>query len=341
MSKYLTAYTGGATISGFTNIGNIAIDTNPGSGNYSLGNFVGGVLDSYDVSGYVIITDTTTAGVVGRPTGNNTGTSSANTPTFWVSPTKDDSGFLLLVNRLPARSGQTPFTVGITAKTWLNNNGYWTSYTGITSILSLDAANYSGTGNWIDSVGGKQFTLYNTPTWSSSNGGYFTFNAASSQYASSTTSLSNLSIWSVGVWHYYTGSNVGPLPCIVTEFYPGATSKINFSLGANTGGLLQNGFFDGNWRTTTAYTLTANNWYHIVGTYDGTTVKLYVNDTMVLSANYTGTPSSSQGGIRLMRRWDLADYWGGRLATVDIYDIALDSTKISSIWNSTKSRFGL
>ena len=122
--KYITAYTGGAILSGFTNVGNIAVDTSPGSGDYSLGNFVGGVLDTHDSTKYVIITDTANAGVVGRPTGNNTGTTSNNKPTYWVSPTKDDAGFLFLVNRLPARSGQTPFTVGSDAKTWLNDNGY-------------------------------------------------------------------------------------------------------------------------------------------------------------------------------------------------------------------------
>ena len=338
--KYITAYTGGAILSGFTNVGNIAVDTSPGSGDYSLGNFVGGVLDTHDSTKYVIITDTANAGVVGRPTGNNTGTTSNNKPTYWVSPTKDDAGFLFLVNRLPARSGQTPFTVGSDAKTWLNDNGYWTSYAGIAPLLSLDAANYLGTGSWIDSVGGKQFTLYNTPTWSASNGGSFKFSATSSQYASSTTSLPDLNNWTIGVWHYYTGNNVGSSPCILTELYPGSTSKINYSLGNNNGGF-SSGFFDGGWRTTTAYTLTMESWYNIVGTYDGNMLKMYVNNALVATSSYTGTPISSQGGIRLMTRWDLPDYWDGKLSKVDIYDVALSSTQITSIWNSTKSRFGL
>jgi len=43
-----------------------------------------------------------------------------------------------------------------------------------------------------------------------------------------------------------------------------------------------------------------------------------------------------------MSRWDNTpgELWGGHLATVDIYDQALDLAKITSIWNSTKSRFG-
>jgi hypothetical protein len=56
---------------------------------------------------------------------------------------------------------------------------------------------------------------------------------------------------------------------------------------------------------------------------------------------YTGTPIASQDGIILMRRWDLGNYWGGRLATVDIYDKAMNTSQISSIYNATKSRFGL
>jgi hypothetical protein len=42
-----------------------------------------------------------------------------------------------------------------------------------------------------------------------------------------------------------------------------------------------------------------------------------------------------------MRRWDNAEYWGGYLATVGIYNKALDSSQISNIWNTTKSRYGL
>jgi hypothetical protein len=40
-----------------------------------------------------------------------------------------------------------------------------------------------------------------------------------------------------------------------------------------------------------------------------------------------------------MRRWDNAEFWGGYLATVGIYDKALDATQISSIFNSQKSRY--
>jgi hypothetical protein len=225
------------------------------------------------------------------------------------------------------------------ASTGLTTNGYWNSYSTLTSpVLSLDAADYSGSGPWIDSIGGKSFTLTNSPTWSSSNGGYFNFVSSSSQYAICNTSLPSMSTWTVGVWHYYTGTETGSAPCIVTETFIGG--GINYSLGKNNGGF-SSGFFNGGWRVTDGYSLTANNWYYIVGTYDGSTVKLYVNSILVDSTSYVGTPTSSGAGIRLMERWDLADYWGGRLAIVDIFDTDLGEPEITSIWNSTKSRFGL
>ena len=283
------------------------------------------------IYGTMVIQNTATYGL---PTGFNfLGTNINAAVGFYRTNDFTDQSFLGLIY---SKLGQS-FPNGLSASAWLRTNGYWTSY--ITPVLSLDASNYTS-GAWVDSVGGKSFTLYNSPSWSSNNGGYFTFTASSSQYAQSNTSLPNLSNWTMEVWHYYTGSNTGGNPCILTEVYPGSVGQINYSLGDNNGGF-SSGFFDGGWRVTDGYSLTPNNWYHIVGTYDGTTLNLYVNNVLVDTTNYTGNPVSSQGGIRLMTRWDLPDYWGGRLATVDIYDKALSNSQVTSKWNLTKSRFGL
>ena len=211
-------------------------------------------------------------------------------------------------------------------------------------VLSLDAATYSGSGAWIDSVGSKSFTLFNSPTWSPSiGGGSFNFATASSQYAECSTSLTSMSNWSVEAWHYYDGTNSGGNPAIVSEIFPGSTAQLNYSIGSGTGTVnsLQAAFYNGTWRTTPSYALTSNNWYQIVGTYDGSTVKLYVNNSLVRSLSYTGTPISSQGGIRLMRRWDLADYWGGKLGIVRIYNADIGTSGISQNWNANKTRFGI
>jgi Concanavalin A-like lectin/glucanases superfamily len=224
-------------------------------------------------------------------------------------------------------------------------------------VLHLDAGNtssYPGTGTtWTDLVSSKTFTLSGSPTYSTNNGGYFNFNPASYQCAYSTTGLSTLTKWSVEAWHYYTGTNAGTDAggigaCIVTETFTGTPNVINYSLGNNlegTSGVASNlysGFYDASWETTPAgYSLSANNWYHIMGTYDGATNKLYVNGSLVGSVNYTGTPSSGGHGIRLMRRWDNPDYWGGRLSIVRIYNNALSALQITNNFNAQRARFGI
>lgn len=117
---------GDPTPAGWVKVGNIAVDVD-GVGDTEPGT-VAGINPDYDTSGYIITTDTTTAGLVGRSTGAGSGTASPDTPTYWVSLTKDSGGFLDLVNNLPARIGQTPFNIVTDALDWLNANGYWTSY---------------------------------------------------------------------------------------------------------------------------------------------------------------------------------------------------------------------
>jgi Concanavalin A-like lectin/glucanases superfamily len=220
-------------------------------------------------------------------------------------------------------------------------------------LFHLDAGNpasYSGSGStWNDLAGsGLTTTLYNSPTYSSDNGGYLSFVVvsdppSSSQYAQTSASLSVLTTWTIEVWHYYNGTFVGGAPCILTEVF--SSGAINFFLGTLNGATapeLQVGFFNNNWNVTSGgYTLPANGWYHLVGTYDGSNVKLYVNNVLTQTYATSQTPISSGGGIRFMRRWDQGDYWGGRLAIIKIYDDAISNGDVTTNYNANRARFGL
>ena len=214
-------------------------------------------------------------------------------------------------------------------------------------VFHLDAGNpasYSGSGStWNDLAGsGLTTTLYGGPTYSSANGGYLMFSPSSSQYGQTSASLSVLTTFTVEVWHYFDGTYVGGQPCILTEVFLG---PMNFFLGSLDGAIapqLQFGYFPNAWNITQPpYTIPATGWYHIVGTYDGTTVKLYMNNVLIRSNNYSSTPASSNGGIRFMRRWDNPDYWGGGLAIVRIYSGNLIADQVSGNYNADKGRFGL
>lgn len=326
------AYNSGAGITGTTQVGYIAAGATADSYGAGLTWWKGPDEDL----GYVICH---TSGA--RTAGQNEYVVPAPTIGFWRTLEKTDNSFVAFCNSVFKQN----FANAIDTSIWLTNNGYWSSY--LAPVLYLDAGNtssYPGTGTtWTDLVGGKTFNLINSPTYSSADGGKINFIAGSSQYAQCNTSLPSLPTFTTAVWHYWNGTNTGTLPCILTEIYPGSTSKINYFLGNLQGSVAQSGYFNGGFQVSPQFTLSANTWYNIVTTCDSSqVVKVYVNNTLISTTTTTGSaPVSSNGGIRLMRRWDNAEYWGGYLSTVQIYDKALDSGQVSSIWNSTKSRYGL
>ena len=211
--------------------------------------------------------------------------------------------------------------------------------------LHLDAGNtssYPGSGTtWTDLVNGKQFTLYNSPTHYSDYGGYLFFMSANGQYAEAPSFPATLPNWTLEAWHYYNGVNSGGNPCIITENYTG--SYINFTLGSLGDPNPQVGHWDGGSFTPTppVPALTIGQWHHLVGTFDGSTHNLYINGTLAATGAASATCLQGGGGIRLMRRWDGEEYWGGALGVVRIYDTTLDLAGVTQNFNADRARFGL
>jgi hypothetical protein len=251
----------------------------------------------------------------------------------------NDNEFVDIANILLNENYNNP----VEASSALTSNGYWNSY--ISPVLSLDAGNplsYPGTGTtWTDLIGGKTFNLINGPGYDPGDGGKFYFFAPGGQYAECSTSLQSLPEFTTSVWHNWDGVNTSEFPCILTEVFVGGS--INYVLGKPQGAVAQGGYFNGGFQLSPQFGLTANTWYNIVTTCDSSqVVRVYVNNVLLSTTSTTGgQPSSSNAGIRLMRRWDFADHWGGYLSIVNIYDKALDQSQVTSYWNATKSRFGL
>jgi hypothetical protein len=196
---------------------------------------------------------------------------------------------------------------------------------------------------WFDTVANKPFYLYNDPVYSAvTGGGAFEFDPASGQYANAPTSLIDLPRWSVIVWHYYTNTNSGGSPCIISEVYPGSTGKINYVLGSAVNAGLQAAYYAPGWvASDPTYNLVPETWNQIAGTYDGNNLDLYVNNTQVATVTNTNLAGSSQGGINLMQRWDLGDYWGGYLSIVKIYAASIGAGGVADDWAANAARFGL
>lgn len=138
MPKYSAKYIapGNSAPDGWIKYGNIAVDVD-GIANASAKPFTMGINESLATTRYVIITDTTNAGLVGRKIAGTSATASADIPTFWVSSAKTDDSFCQLVNRLPGRQGLVSLTSSSGAHNWLISNGYWSSFTQSGNILDI------------------------------------------------------------------------------------------------------------------------------------------------------------------------------------------------------------
>jgi len=218
--------------------------------------------------------------------------------------------------------------------------------------LYLDAGNassYGGSGTiWYDISGNsRNATLINTPTYdASTNGGLFSFDDTAYEYAS-VPNIGNLSTFTVEVWCRIHKSLTSKITMVVGNQY-NLASSLNYSIGTNRAATSYNmsfGYFDGAWRNVDGFAASLNTWYHLVGTYDGNTLKFYNNNTLDTQLAYTGTPQSG-GEVRIARRWDSpsnnsANFFDGDISIIRIYNTALDTTQIAQNYNAEKSRYGL
>lgn len=186
-------------------------------------------------------------------------------------------------------------------------------------------------------------TLRNTPTYSAGPPALFAFDANSLEYAT-VPNQGDISRWSLECWVRVTSSLTGVTTMIVGNQFDGI-SRLNFSIGTNNSPgnyNINTGFFDGAWRTAGNLTPVLNTWYHVIGTYDGATVKQYVNGTLEGSFSYVGTPQSG-GEIYLAKRWDLgavSDHFPGDIAVARVYKGALSEGEVDKLWAATRSYFG-
>lgn len=212
--------------------------------------------------------------------------------------------------------------------------------------IHLDAGNtasYPGTGSvWTDMVQGIQFSLVNNPTFNTGSGGFFNFVSAAQQHCYTSTNLPVLSTFTVEAW-VLVGNLAGTTPAIYTNVFPDSTQELNAVLALGDGkatiGVYSNAT---GWTTTPGFTAPLNNWLHIVGTFDGAWMRLYVNGVLQTYIQATSVvPGGNTGGTYLMRRWDNPDFVGGRLAVLRVYSRGLTLAEVAQNYNAQCGRFGL
>lgn len=196
---------------------------------------------------------------------------------------------------------------------------------------------YAGTGTtWYDlAAPANNVSLINNPTYSSNNGGYFTFNG-STQYANVSGSVVNSTAYTKSVWFYLNGSlDNNLLSSDVGGHYMffAGTNKL-YCGHANWAG------FPSNYPSTG--TFNNNTWYHVALTFTTSTgMVLYKNGVQDSVYTTIKTAFTGDGTTRIGSYGNPGNMLNGRIAHVMIYDRALGAEEVLAIYYATKSRFGL
>jgi hypothetical protein len=76
--------------------------------------------------------------------------------------------------------------------------------------------------------------------------------------------------------------------------------------------------------------ISAGVWYHVVGTYDGSTVRLFINGLLENSTSHSGNLSASTQNNLIGKSGDAL--FAGQLDDIRIYNRALTAGEVSQLW---------
>lgn len=213
-------------------------------------------------------------------------------------------------------------------------------------VFCLDAANrrsYSGSGTgWYDMSGNSNNgTLTNSPTFNSANNGSIVLDGLTNgSYVNvpNNTSLNISSAISLEAYIYPT-KNSGTQNVICKS---SLTQNSAYIYPRTDNGWSSSVFYlkPSNWVTLTATWPSINAWHHTIATYDGATMKIYINGQLASSKSQTGTITTNTNALSLGRQPGYSnEFYGGRIACARVYNRALSQAEITQNYNATRGRF--
>jgi hypothetical protein len=254
-------------------------------------------------------------------------------------------------------TGQTRFnTVSNTFENYETANKWKIAPTGTNIVTQgltchLDAARYGSSTTWSDISGfGNNGTLVGSPAYSSSNGGYFSFNG-SSQYVTIGTSVGvsgNVEV-SMSAWFYYTGGST--TGSTVMGFGGAGSAGDTFSIFLNNSGAYNIGVaYNGGQNVTSNNNVYQPNvWNHVtvtkvIGNINATTT-IYLNGSVLLQAVVPSLTPSFVFSNGVIGTWvqspGTQNFFTGNISNVSVYSRALTQAEVRQNYLAHASRFEL
>jgi hypothetical protein len=285
--------------------------------------------------GYVIareFSEQRTAGGGTIETGANLG--------FWRTKEKTSQSFVDLVRYISNLIGDSQtFENPPSAKNWLLENGYWTSYRepivydGM--VMYLDPKNknsYPGEGASIFDISGSENngTLENSPAFNTNNQMSINFDGTNQRIS---VGSFNVTLLTLSIWVYKTSSVSNQGICRKQSTWAVSQMQGTLRVAPGTSWTFYN----------TGYTIPMEKWTHITYVYRGTGVtgaqSVYINGSNIWNSNIgTGSLPTNNNPVRIgfdNNGW----WWGGDISSVKIYNRILSDEEIYENYINTVGTF--
>ena len=196
--------------------------------------------------------------------------------------------------------------------------------TGLVAAYGFD----EGTGSTVNDLSGNGNTgTLNGAIWTTGRfGGALSFNGSSAYVSvNDSSSLDLTTAMTLEAWVYPT--SLGSWRDVIYK----ASRDIYLLMGSTPTASAPafGGTFSGNSIFGTTG-LPVNTWSHLAGTYDGTTMRLYVNGVQIASRAQSGTIATSTGPLCFGGDSDYGQFWAGLIDEVRIYSRALTASEIQN-----------
>lgn len=196
---------------------------------------------------------------------------------------------------------------------------------------------WAGENNAIDSVNSLNGNLLNGATFAAGKQGQaFSFDGVDDCVEVADTALLRPAQVSLEAWVYPQNAGVlaglvskEPPPAVVQNGYgfrQRSDNRFWFVLGREGAGAF----------TASTTLLAANQWYHLVGTYDGANINLYVNGKLESTTPVGAVAIDSLSPIRMGRLNSDIEPFNGKLDEVRVYNRALSEREVNALFQISR-----
>jgi hypothetical protein len=229
-------------------------------------------------------------------------------------------------------------------------------------VLSLDAANrksYPGSGTtWLDLSGNNNSgNLTNGPTFSSANGGGIVFDGTDDYIITplnvtptlNITSQITLETWLLSTSLANSSHGDGIMSKGLSSDFNSGVYETAFTQGSGVNApffRIRIGAITPTYNPTNI-PINLNQIYHVVSTYNGSIMRIYINGVesgtgLSTSGNIETNTQQLTIGVRYIHRGGGTDsFFSGNIYSNKIYNRALSPDEVLQNYNATKTRFGL